>query len=146
MAEHDSDLTINGGLTIPRGEYWYEFAHAGGPGGQNVNKVESQVSLCFHVEGSGVLAEWQKRRIREDLGNRINKDGILRITARESRSQETNRRAARERLRQLIAEALRPRKRRKRTRPTRASKERRLDEKHHRAVIKRLRKSPERDD
>lgn len=141
----EADIVVTGRVRIPASEIAWEFAHSGGPGGQNVNKVSSQARLRWDVEASEALGPDQKRRVRAALGNRITKEGVLQITAAESRSQLGNRRIAKERFRELLAEALRPAKRRKRTRPTRAGRERRLDEKKRQAEKKQRRRSPGRD-
>jgi ribosome-associated protein len=133
-------LPVNENVAIPRRELWFEFSHSGGPGGQNVNKVETAATLCFSPARSGTLSPAQKGRVLSRLGNRITRDGVLRITARESRSQAANREAAEARLARMLADALKPRKKRKRTRPTRASRERRIEAKKKRSEIKRQRR------
>lgn len=132
----DEALQIRPGLSIPRHEIWFEFSHSSGPGGQNVNKVATAVTLCFHPGSSSVLTPFQKEVIRIKLARRINVDGVLRIAAEDERSQSGNRRLASERFCFLLAEALRPRKKRKPTRPTRGSVERRLQDKKLRSVRK----------
>lgn len=127
---------IRPGLWIPEREVWFEFSHAGGPGGQNVNKVATAATLNFHVASAGTLSEWQKGVVAARLANRINADGVLRVTASDGRTQGANRTAAAGRFRALLADALRPVKRRRATRPTRASVERRLGEKRVRAARK----------
>lgn len=117
------------GLVIPPGEIWYEFRHSSGPGGQNVNKVATAVALCFHVDGSGVLSEGRKALLRTRLAGRINADGVLRVLCEEGRSQSGNRVLAGLRFVELLRGALRPVKRRRATRPTHSSVERRLWEK-----------------
>jgi ribosome-associated protein len=143
MAQGEKDIRITGRLTIPADEVRFDFAHSGGPGGQHANKSSTQATLVFDVNASSALSEPQKRRLRRALKNRINREGELRLTSRDSRSQLTNRRRAVERFRELLAEALRPRPKRKRTRPTRASRERRLREKRQRAERKQERQRPD---
>lgn len=138
-----TDIRISRRLTIPESEVELRFARSGGPGGQHVNTASTKVELRFSVDDSDALDEDQKARIHDHLGNRITKDGVLILTSSEHRSQSQNRRAVTGRFGNLIAEALRPRKRRRRTRPTRGSKERRLEEKRQRAEKKRLRQDPE---
>ncbi len=119
---------------------------ASGPGGQNVNKVASAVQLRFDLAGTTLLAPPAKQRLRVLAGRRVTDDGALVITAREHRSQEQNRREAIERLQTMIAQAMiEPRKRRK-TKPTKASKERRLESKRRDRGIKQLRGRVSRDD
>lgn len=136
----DDALFVKPGLIIPRNEVWYEFSHASGPGGQNVNKVATAVSLCFHPSSSMVLTQLQKDAIHRKLAGRINVDGVLRITADDGRSQSANRRLVAGRFCALLADALRPVKRRTATRPTRGSIERRLLDKRFRAAKKSNRK------
>ncbi len=136
-------MRITGSVSIPESEIELNFARSGGPGGQHVNTSATKVELRFDVDSSSALDDDQKRRIHDHLGNRITQDGVLILHASEHRSQSQNRRAAVGRFRNLLREALRPRKRRKATRPSRAAKERRLEAKRRRAEKKRLRRSPE---
>lgn len=136
----EDGFPIRSGLVIPRREVWFEFSHSSGPGGQNVNKVASAATLCFHPASSGVLSEWQKGMIAAKLGNRINQDGILRVTSDEGRSQSGNRARVGERFAELLAEALKPVKKRRATRPSRSSIERRLTDKRHQAARKQRRR------
>lgn len=138
------DLRVNRKLTIPAAELEVRVARGSGPGGQGVNTTDSKVELRFDVANSGVLSDKQRRAIRKHLSNRLTKDGVLLVQAGERRSQHRNREDARRRLRDLLREALRPRKRRIATRPSRAADERRLREKKHRGRIKDMRKPPER--
>lgn len=136
MLEDHAGLIIRPGLIIPRREFWFEFSHSSGPGGQNVNKVASAATLCFHPESSAVLSPAQKRTVGIKLANRINADGVLRLTAEDGRSQSGNRMAAERRFRELLAEALKPVKIRRPTRPSRSSIERRLTDKRLRSARK----------
>ena len=113
-------------IEIPDTDVELAFIRSSGPGGQNVNKVASAVQLRFDLAGTRIMSDAVKTRLRRLAGKRVTEDGSLIIVARESRSQEQNRRAAFERLHDLIAHALVEPKRRVATRPTRASKERRL--------------------
>jgi ribosome-associated protein len=114
-------------VEIPDGDLELAFTRSSGPGGQNVNKVASAVQLRFNLAGTRVLSDAVKARLRRLAGRRLNEDGSLLIVARESRSQEQNRRLALERLHALIGRALIEPKRRVATRPSRGSKERRLE-------------------
>jgi len=119
-------------IDIPDSDVELTFIRSSGPGGQNVNKVASAVQLRFNLAGTNILAPHVKARLRRLAGNRVTDDGSLLIVARETRSQEQNRRAAFERLQDLIARALVEPKRRVATRPPRAAKERRLEAKRTR--------------
>ena len=130
---------INATLSIAPGEIEEHFIRAGGPGGQNVNKVATAVQLRFDVRHSGSLPERVRRRAESLAGSKLTKDGVIVITANRHRTQEANRRDAIERLVTLIAEAdMRP-KYRVATRPGRAAKARRVDTKTKRGNVKKLR-------
>lgn len=133
-----------GEIRIPLSEIALSFSRSGGPGGQNVNKVSTKVEVRFRPAESSALAPEQAERIARRLSNRMTKEGEILLTSSETRSQDTNRQLAIERLGNLLENALARRKRRRRTRPTRASKERRLRQKKHRGEKKRLRQRPPR--
>lgn len=119
-------LEITPDLTVPDSDLAVSFVRASGPGGQNVNKVASAVQLRFDLRGTASLDERVKARLRALAGRRVTDEGALLIIARNHRTQEQNRREAGERLADLIRQALIEPKTRKATRPTKASKERRL--------------------
>jgi ribosome-associated protein len=125
-----------GELTIPDGDYSLAFVRASGPGGQNVNKVSSAVQLRFDLAGTQVLPFRVKARLRALAGRRVLDDGSLLILARNHRTQEANRREAEGRLAALIEEALVEPKVRRATRPTLASKKRRIEGKVRRSGTK----------
>jgi ribosome-associated protein len=122
-------LEITPSLAIPDTDLSFAFVRASGPGGQNVNKVSSAVQLRFDMAGTTVLSDAVKSRLRALAGRRLTDDGAILIIARNQRSQDHNRREALERLADLIRKALIAPKARKATKPTRASRDRRLESK-----------------
>jgi ribosome-associated protein len=132
-------LVVSEHIAIPDEELEWKFIRSSGPGGQNVNKVASAVQLRFLLPQNTNLSAAVRSRLRRLAGQRLVDDGTILLTARNERSQEQNRRAALERLADLVRAALIEPKIRKKTRPTRASKERRIDTKKRRAGTKRQR-------
>ncbi len=135
-------IQVTPGIVIDRSELAFSFARAGGPGGQNVNKVETAVQLRFDVSHSPSLDDAVKRRLKRLAGTRHSKDGVLVIFARAHRSQERNRQDALARLFRLIAAAAEKPKFRVKTRPSLADRERRIETKVRRGETKRLRNIP----
>lgn len=138
-----SSVPVTSGVRIPADELEFGFTRSGGPGGQHVNTSSTKVELRFDVEGSPSLTGEQKAAIREHLGKRITGEGVLVLAASEYRSQARNREAVVARFANLLAEALTPRKPRRRTRRSRAAERRRLEAKRRRSKRKELRRPPE---
>jgi ribosome-associated protein len=134
-------LPITKRVAIDERELSESFIQASGPGGQNVNKVASAVQLRFDVRHSPSLTPDIRTRLEALCGNRLTNDGVLVIVAREHRTQERNRQAARDRLIELIRAATVVPRKRKATRPTLGSKKRRLDSKTKAGRTKKLRRS-----
>ncbi len=134
-------LRVTDTIAIEDWELVEQFVRAGGPGGQNVNKVSTAVELRFEAERSPNLPEPVKRRLRRLAGRRWTTDGAVVLQVAQSRSQARNRELARERLADLVARAAEKPKPRIATRPTLASKRRRLDAKRRRGEVKSLRRT-----
>ncbi len=125
------------------GELIYSSSRSSGPGGQNVNKVNTRIELRFNLTGSALLNEEEKQKIQSVLGNRINRDGFLIFVSQSERSQLGNKKKVTERFYNMLQKALLPVKKRKPTRPTKASKERRIESKKLQSRKKALRKIEE---
>ncbi|MCM3501113.1 aminoacyl-tRNA hydrolase [Microbacterium sp. P26] len=142
LSSDGSDVRVSAALVIPAAELSWRFSRSSGPGGQGVNTADSRVELMWDAAASAVLSEVQHERVLERLGDRL-VDGVLTIAASEHRAQLRNRDAARARLAALVAEAVRPpAPPRRATKPTRGSKERRLQAKQRRTDVKKMRRRP----
>ena len=141
-ASHRPGVRVIAGVTIPESELSWRFSRSSGPGGQGVNTADSRVELVWDAAGSMALSPLQRERLLDRLSGRL-AGGLLTIAASEHRAQLRNRDAARARLADLVAEALRPPSPpRRATTPSRGAKERRLSAKQRRTDVKQLRRPP----
>ncbi len=131
------DITDN--ISICDDELIFKASRSSGPGGQNVNKVNTRITLFFDVANCESFSDVQKRRILSRLATRADKNGLVRVASQRFRTQKANRRAAVERLQQLLAEALKTRPVRKKTKIPYAAKQRRVEEKRRRSLLKQQR-------
>jgi ribosome-associated protein len=130
-------IRVTRSVSVPRSEIELRFSRSSGPGGQHAQKTETRAEAVFDVEASAALTEAQKRRVVAKAGP------VLRAIAQDERSQWRNRELAIERLVDALRQALRVERRRRPTRPTKAARQRRLDEKRRRSETKRLRRPPD---
>jgi ribosome-associated protein len=130
-------IQVTRSVSLPRSEIELRFSRSSGPGGQHAQKSDTRVEASFDVEASSALSEAQKRRVMAKAGP------VLRAVAQDERSQWRNRELATERLVESLREALRVPRRRRPTKPTKASRERRLEAKRRRSDTKRLRRPPD---
>ncbi len=132
-------LRVNARVSIPNKELTFTYGTSTGPGGQHVNRVSTKATLLFDVDASQTLSKMQKQRIHNRHATRINKLGVLRVSSSKYRSQRANKEAAKSRFLELLQEALKPTRTRRKTKVPRSSKLKRLDSKKKRGEIKRLR-------
>ena len=132
-------IEIKNGIFISDDDLVFKASRSSGPGGQNVNKVSTRVTLFFDVAGCDCFSDGQKTRILERLKTRADKDGVIRVVSQRYRTQKANRDAARERLVELLRGALARKPVRKKTKVPKAQKERRLEEKKRRGLLKQQR-------
>lgn len=129
-------IVINDHTSISEDELLFTASHSSGPGGQNVNKVSSRVTLWFDVANSPSLSPDQKELLMRRLATRIGKDGVLRVISQQTRSQMENKELATERFAELLRDALKQMPMRKKTRVSKGAKLRRLEEKKQRGILK----------
>lgn len=129
-------------FVVPEAELTFRASRAGGPGGQHVNKTSTRMEVRWDIAESPSLTDAQRDRLLDRLRNRIDSDGVLAVTSGETRSQTQNRERAVERLQELVTDALRVRRPRKRTKVPRAVKEKRLAAKRQQSEKKKMRKPP----
>jgi ribosome-associated protein len=142
LASDGPGVAVTATLVIPASELSWRFSRSSGPGGQGVNTADSRVEVMWDAAASTALSRAQRERVLDRLENRL-VDGVLTIAASEHRAQARNRDAARDRLAAILAEAVRPpAPPRRATKPTRGSKERRLQAKQRRTDVKRMRRRP----
>ncbi len=142
---NDKAIPIHPGLSIPLSELTFRFSRSGGPGGQHANRSETRVELLFDVGGSSRLDDVQRERVLAGLDHVIDQNGVLHLVSSQSRSQHQNREAVVARFRVLLQQAIRPPKKRFVTRPSRAARNRRLEDKRHQSSRKRSRRPPGQD-
>jgi len=132
-------IEITGGTFINEDELVFKVSRSGGPGGQNVNKVNTRVTLFFDVANCPSFSDKQKRQILTRLATRSDKNGVLRVVSQKFRTQRVNRNAAVERLQQLLTDALKIRPIRKKSKVSYEAKQQRLEQKRRRSLLKRQR-------
>ena len=132
-------IEITDNISIDEEKLWFKLSRSSGPGGQNVNKVSTRVTVFFDLAGSQAFSDVQKRRIFKKLANRIDKHGVVRVSSQKFRTQKANRRKAIERLCELLAEALQRKKSRRKTWTPRHAVEKRLQDKKQRSLLKQQR-------
>jgi ribosome-associated protein len=142
----DDLLIVTRSIRIPRDEFTFTFMRSSGPGGQNVNKVNTKVRLRWDVANTPSLSEAVRERFQQKYSRRITTEGELLITSQRYRDQARNIDDCLEKLRELLAAVASPPRRRKKTKPSRAAKERRLKAKRQQSDRKRNRRPPSRDD
>ncbi len=146
MAERLTDLVISSRLTIPADEFRWKAVRSSGPGGQNVNKVNSRVVLEWPVTMSPSLPEPVRERFLAQFGTRVSSEGIIALASDEYRDQPRNLQACLDRLQSMIRAVLIPPKPRRETKPSRASQRRRVASKQARGQVKQGRKRPSGDE
>ncbi len=126
-------------VEIPEDKLVFKYSRSGGPGGQNVNKVNTRITVLFDVPNCGMFSQEQKQRLLERLSSRTDKDGVIRVVCQRYRTQKANREGAVELLEELVQGALKKRRVRKKTALPSYAKERRLEAKRRRSMLKKQR-------
>ncbi len=139
-------IEITPGVRIPESALSFQFTRSGGPGGQNVNKLNTRVTVFFDVAACAALTDEQKQLILKKLSTRADKAGVVRVISQKYRTQNANRQAAMERLTELLRGALRKKRARRKTAVPRAAKERRLAVKKERGALKSRRQMKHREE
>jgi ribosome-associated protein len=137
--EANAVIEITGDIFIREDELIFKVSRSGGPGGQNINKVSTRVTLFFDVANCESFSDTQKQRILERLATRADKNGVMRVVSQRFRTQKANRKAAVGRLGELLRQALKTRPVRKKTAIPYAVKQQRLEEKRRRSLLKQQR-------
>lgn len=138
----ENDILINNNLSIPAAELQFRFSTSSGPGGQHANRSATRVTLLFDIAQSPSLDEPTRERLLKNLASQLDKEGVLQIHVQDTRSQYQNRELAIARFQQLLAQALKLRKPRRKTKPGRAAIEKRIAAKKQRSQIKKDRAKP----
>ena len=139
-------LSVGPNAAIDPGQLVFKYSRSSGPGGQNVNKLNTRVTLFLDVTNCATLSPSQKKRILNKLATRADKNGVVRVVSQKYRTQNANRRAAIERLTSLIADALKRKPRRRKTSVPKWANQKRLTEKKKRSKLKKLRIGADTDD
>jgi len=134
------DIIINNHVTIPASELSYAASRSSGPGGQHANKTDSRIQVRWNIPASQAMSDYLKKRLLKVLGSRLTDDGDLLLASDSHRSQHRNRDEVNQRLAALVREALVPPKPRRKTKPSKASRQKRLDDKRRRADLKNQRR------
>ena len=132
-------IEIRDDILISENELVFKFSRSSGPGGQNVNKVNTRVTLLFDLANSTNLSDIQKKRILKQLAVRASKEGVIRVVSQRYRTQKANRRAVVERLQELLSLAMKTKPIRKKTKVPNSAKRQRLEEKKRRSILKQQR-------
>lgn len=137
----ETDVALGAGVTVPRAAERWQYARSSGPGGQNVNKVNTKAELWVAVRDLAGLTDAARGRLRQFAGRRLTDADEIHVAADDSRSQEGNRQSALERLAELVARAAHEPKVRRKTKPSKGAKRRRLESKRHRSEVKQQRRA-----